>query len=341
MPLDPLPRDHGAAAAAGALRGRLAPSPTGALHLGNARTFLLGWLSIRAAGGSLVLRIEDLDGPRVKRGAEAQAIRDLEWLGLDWDSGPVRQTDRAAIYQESVAALTRRGLVYPCVCTRSEIESAASAPNLGDHETRYPGTCRGRYASREEAERASGRPAALRFVVSPGGVEFVDGFAGPQSFDPSLESGDFVIEKVERSGPRLGERTAAYQLACVVDDGAMGITDVLRGDDLLGSTARQILLQRAFGLPTPRYLHTPLMVGEDGRRLAKRHGDTTIARFRREGVPPEALIGWLAHGCGLAQAGSRLHASELVRNFSLGNLSPAPFTVTPSEIENLLSTGRR
>jgi glutamyl-tRNA synthetase len=336
------------------LVSRLAPSPTGALHLGNARTFLLAWLSARSRGGTILMRVENLDGPRVKARAEAQALDDLRWLGLDWDGEIVRQSDRVDRYQESIARLVSAGQAYPCVCTRSEVETAASAPNLGDAETRYPGTCRGRYASLDEAQQKSGRPAALRFVVSPGIVAFDDGFAGPQAFDPSAECGDFVIEKVERSGPKLGQRTPAYQLACVVDDADMGITEVFRGDDLLPSTARQILLQRALGLPAPRWIHTPLLVGEDGRRLAKRHGDTTIRRLREAGVPANRVVGWLVKVSGLlgnvnekatfatrdaAGTVNSFTPGELVSRFSLDRVPQGPVVVRADTVGDWIAGG--
>ncbi len=325
-------------------RGRLAPSPTGALHLGNARSFLLAWLSIRSRGGTVVLRVEDLDGPRLKPRAEAQAIEDLRWLGLDWDEGPVeggpfapyRQTERTARYGAAIDRLAAEGRVYPCVCSRAEIERAASAPHAGEHETRYPGTCRGRFASLGDAEREAGWPAALRLRVDPGSVRFDDALRGAMEFDPSRECGDFVIEKVERSGTRAGSRTASYQLACVVDDDAMEIDEVLRGDDLLPSTARQILLQRALGLRTPAYAHAPLLVGEDGRRLAKRHGDTTIARFREAGVAPDALVGWLAHVSGLARTGAPVSARALLPRFDLARLRREAVVVRASDVSALL-----
>jgi glutamyl-tRNA synthetase len=305
-------------------RGRLAPSPTGALHLGNARTFFLAWLSIRSRGGTLLLRVEDLDGPRVRAGAEAEALEDLRWLGLEWDEAPVRQSDRLDLYREATRTLRARGLLYPCVCTRSEIARAASAPHADEHETPYPGTCRGRFASVEDAPRL----AALRFVVEAGDVPFDDAFRGPCAFDPSVECGDFVVQK--------GTRTPAYQLACVVDDAAMSIDEVLRGDDLLPSTSRQILLQRALGLPAPRTAHIPLLVGPDGRRLAKRHGDTTIRRFRQQGARPERLVGWLAAVSGLAAEGTEAAAHELVARFSLERIPRAPVVVTGKTIDDLL-----
>jgi len=326
------------------IRGRLAPSPTGALHLGNARSFLLAWLAVRARGGAVVMRVEDLDGPRLKAGAEREALDDLRWLGLDWDEGPdvggrfgpYRQTERLALYRAALDRLVRQGLAYPCVCTRAEVERAASAPHAGEHETPYPGTCHGRFATVDEAERATGRPASLRFRVEPQEVAFVDELAGSVRFDPARECGDFVIEKVERSGPKAGLRTPAYQLACVVDDDAMEIDTILRGDDLLASTARQRLLQRALGLRQPSTCHAPLLVGEDGRRLAKRHGDTTLRRFREAGVPPQRLVGWLALRSGLLDELTDATPRELLERFDLARLPRGATVVRGTEITALL-----
>lgn len=299
-------------------RGRLAPSPTGVLHLGNARSFLLAWLDLRARGGAVVLRIEDLDGPRIKSGAAEQAIADLRWLGLDWDEGPLYQSARLHRYAGALAALQARGLAYPCTCTRRDVELAASAPNAGDEGPRYPGTCAGRYPDAAAAAAASGRPPCWRFAVSAGAVvEFEDRCAGPRRFSVATELGDFVI--VKNSGE------PAYQLAVVVDDAEMGIDEVLRGDDLLPSAARQILLYRALGWAPPRFAHVPLVVGEDGRRLAKRHGDTTLARFRAQGWSPEALVGLLAASCGLARPGTRCRPAELLADYDLARLPRAPW----------------
>ncbi len=326
-------------------RGRLAPSPTGALHLGNARSFLLAWLSIRARGGAVVLRVEDLDGPRVKAGADAAAVEDLRWLGLDWDEGPdaggafgpYRQSERSALYRAALEKLFALGLAYPCVCSRAEIERAASAPHADEHEVRYPGTCRGKFASVAEAERASGRPASVRFRVEPGAIEVADGFLGTRAFDVLRESGDFVVEKVERAGKKSGERTAAYQLACAVDDASMRIDEVLRGDDLFSSAARQILLYRALGLAAPQFVHVPLLVGEDGRRLAKRHGDTTVRRFREAGVAADALVGWLASVSGLAPKGARAMPRDLVAGFDLARVPREKVVVRPAGVDRLLA----
>jgi len=288
--------------------GRLAPSPTGVLHLGNARTFLLAWLSARARGGSVLLRVEDIDGPRVKAGAVEQTIEDLRWLGLDWDGEVVVQSDRRAVYQDAAARLVSAGLAYPCVCSRKEVDEAASAPHEGAPTDGpvYPGTCRGRYRSLEDAAAQTGRAAALRFAVDVAAVPFEDGFCGAQR---GAVQGDFVVQK------RDGE--PAYQLAVVVDDAAQGVTEVLRADDLLPSTPRQLLLQRALGLTPPRYLHVPLLVGADGRRLAKRHGDTSLRHLRASGVRPEQLCSYLAELCGLRAARAPCSPRDLLRGFDL------------------------
>jgi glutamyl-tRNA synthetase len=284
------------------LKTRFAPSPTGALHLGNARTFLLNWLWARKEGAKIVLRIEDIDSPRVKADATQQALDDLRWLGLDWDEGPFVQTERLALYE---AALAKLG-AYPCVCTRKEVEAAASAPHgPEDDGPRYPGTCRGKFASADEARAKSGREPAWRFPVEPGEVVFTDLFAGEKRFDVAKTTGDFVVAKA--SGP-------AYQLAVVVDDAAMGITHVVRGDDLLPSTPRQILLYRKLGLEPPAFIHLPLVVGEDGKRLAKRHGDTRVSMYREAGVAPARLLALLARWSCLPE---RATAGEMVADFAL------------------------
>ncbi|MFO0901636.1 MAG: tRNA glutamyl-Q(34) synthetase GluQRS [Pirellulales bacterium] len=290
------------------LRGRLAPSPTGALHLGNARTFLLAWLSLRARGGAVILRIEDLDGPRIKPETVERMIDDLRWLGLDWDEGPdvggpvgpYVQTERLDRYEAAFAKLRAAGRVYPCQCSRSDIERAASAPHVGEEGPPYPGTCRGRTA-------AVDGDAAWRFRVAAGPCGVEDRFAGAETWNLETLCGDFVVRK--RSG------AAAYQLAVVVDDAAMGVTQVVRGDDLRSSTPRQLQLYQALDLPPPEFYHVPLVVGPDGRRLAKRHGDTRVERFRAAGVRAERLAGLLAYWCGLAAAGEELRPRDLVERF--------------------------
>ncbi len=319
------------------IRGRLAPSPTGALHLGNARSFLIAWLSMRSRGGTIVMRMEDLDHPKVKPGTAEQALADLCWLGLDWDEGPdcggphasYVQSERIAYYRKALCQLADARMVYPCTCSRSDVESAQSAPHVGDDGPRYPGTCRDRYSSFEAARAAllDDRIPAWRFRVSDECVRFVDGFHGPQDQHVHEVVGDFVIAR-HKDG-------AGYMLAVVVDDAAMGITEVLRGDDLLSTTHRQILLYQALGLTCPQFIHVPLVVSPDGRRLAKRHGDTRISALREQGVSPETIVGMLAHWCGWAEWGETLMPQDLLPRFDLTTLPKEP-TVLTEEVKRYL-----
>src|SRR5207253_3234116 len=229
---------------------RLAPSPTGAQHLGNARTYLITWLMARQRGGRIVLRIEDIDSPRVKPDAAAQLINDLRWLGLDWDDGPIVQSQRISLYAAALEKLQAQELVYPCTCTRSDVEQAASAPHPEGAEPIYPGTCAGRSVA--DAAALAGRPFAWRFRVRDVPA-FKDGFRGAIALSREQIGGDFVAWK--------SHGTPAYQLAVVVDDADNGITCVVRGDDLVTSTPRQLLLFSALGLPAPEFVHVPLVVG--------------------------------------------------------------------------------
>ena len=274
-------------------RTRLAPSPTGALHLGNARTFVLNWALARQRGQRVLLRIEDLDGPRIKRGTDRLAMDTLAWLGIDWDEGPIYQSSDLEPYRQALEGLRERGLIYPCDATRKEIEAAQSAPHRDEHELRYPGTNRPEAVQslEELPPLLSEDEHAWRVIVSEGSIDFVDELHGQQAIDVQQQVGDFVV--ASKAG------MPAYQLAVVVDDARQGVTDVVRGDDLLNSTARQVLLQRLLGLgEPPRYCHVPLVVGEDGRRLAKRHGDTRLAKYRESGVAPERVVGLLAKWSG-------------------------------------------
>jgi glutamyl-tRNA synthetase len=290
------------------MRQRFAPSPSGRLHLGNARSALLGWLQARAAGGEFLLRIEDLDPDRSSEESIEGIYEDLRWLGLDWDGPVMKQSERAGAYAEALSALDLIGRIYPCWCSRAEIARAASAPHLGEEGPRYPGTC----ASGGTAK--SGRAPALRFRVAPGETTFVDGVHGLYSQDVDTVVGDFVVRRVDG--------VASYQLAVVVDDAAQGITDVLRGDDLLSSTPRQLQLYQALALPPPRFAHVPLLVDAEGKRLAKRDGALTIAALRAGGRNPEEVIGLLAKWSGLGE-GKPVKAAELVPGFSLKGVSRA------------------
>ncbi len=292
-------------------RTRLAPSPTGALHLGNARTFLANYLLARQNGWKILLRIEDLDGPRIKSGADQQAIDDLRWLGISWDEGPLYQLPRLARYQAAVDQLLAQGHAYPCICTRKEAERASSAPHAEDGASVYPGTCRGRFRSIAEARDVSGRDPAIRFHVPDKALSFVDDFAGAQSMNPASELGDFVIQKADR--------ITAYQLAVVVDDADLEVTDIVRGDDLLDSVPRQMLLYNAMGWSEriPRYTHLPLLVGTDGRRLAKRHGDTRLSSYRDSGVPASRILSLMARWLKIPHDREPVSADELIGQFDL------------------------
>jgi glutamyl-tRNA synthetase len=310
------------------VKTRLAPSPTGALHLGNARTFLVNWLLARRHGWRILLRIEDLDGPRVKRGADQQATDDLRWLGLNWDEGPIYQSPRAAEYRRALDTLLANGHAYPCICTRKEVDLAASAPHAEDGAAVYPGTCRDRFASLDDARRASGREPTIRFRVPPDAVvEWRDQLRGDMRTDVSKDLGDFVIAK--------SDGTAAYQLAVVVDDAAMAITHIVRGDDLIDSTPRQILLYRALGLSAllPTYYHLPLVIGPDGRRLAKRHGDTRLAHYRSLGVPPQRLLALLSRWIGIPHVTS---LPDLLQRFDIRKLPREPIVFSPQDDASLL-----
>jgi glutamyl-tRNA synthetase len=311
--------------------GRLAPSPTGAQHVGNARTYLIAWLSARSRGGRVVLRIEDIDSPRVKVGAAQQACEDLRWLGLDWDGEPIVQTERMVSYTSALLRLQERELVYPCTCTRGEVERAASAPHLEHEGPIYPGTCAARSA-REEQELGD-RPYCWRFRVPVDSPPFIDGFRGPTHIDLRTIGGDFVVWKTPPVGSAA--RTPAYQLAVVVDDAAQGVTEVVRGDDLIPSTPRQLLLYDALGWTPPSFAHVPLVVGPDGRRLAKRHGDTRLSSLREAGVRPEMLLGLLAWSCGWIAAIEPIAVRQLIPLFRLETIPAEPFVLTPELLRRI------
>ncbi|MGI6495037.1 MAG: tRNA glutamyl-Q(34) synthetase GluQRS [Kiritimatiellia bacterium] len=319
--------------------GRLAPSPTGALHLGNARSFLVAWLRARASGGRLILRIEDLDHPKVKPGSAAQILDDLRWMGLDWDEGPdiggghgpYVQTRRLDLYASALERLRAAGLVYPCICARRDVEAGQSAPHASEDGLFYPGTCRGRFASYAEARSAlpPDRLPAWRFRAPDNAAgRFIDLLCGPQRQCVARETGDFVLARHPAG--------AGYMLAVVVDDAAMGVTEVVRGGDLLPATHRQLLLHAALGLPSPAYLHVPLVVGPDGRRLAKRHGDTRLSAFRQAGVPAARIVGFLARSLGWAAPGEELLPADLVPRFTLETIPESPLVVSPDDVARLM-----
>lgn len=304
--------------------GRLAPSPTGGQHLGNARTYLIAWLSARSQGGTVILRMEDIDSPRVKDDAAQQAIDDLQWLGLDWDIGPIVQTTRLAKYQQALQQLQAKELVYPCTCTRKDIEQAASAPHLEHELPPYPGLCSHRSVA--DAQKITDRPFAWRFRSPQPVIGYEDIFAGHIAPRPEY-GGDFVVWK--------NNNTPAYQLAVVVDDAEMGVTEVVRGDDLVPSTPRQLQLYTALQWKPPRFAHVPLVTGTDGRRLAKRHGDTRLASLRQAGVTAPQVLGLLAWSCGWQNDASPVTARELLSSFSMATIPRQPFVVNEALLRTL------
>jgi glutamyl-tRNA synthetase len=270
------------------------------------------------------LRIEDIDSPRVKRGAADLIRDDLAWLGLDWDGEPAVQSGRLPLYADALRRLQERELVYPCTCTRSDVAQAASAPHAGQEGPAYPGTCAHRSVA--DAATIGGQPFAWRFRVRRV-PSFVDGFRGPVGGDELPGAGDFVVWK--------SDGTPAYQLAVVVDDADMGITEVVRGDDLIPSTPRQLLLYEALELTPPEFVHVPLVVGPDGRRLAKRHGDTRLASLREAGVRAQALVGLLAWSCGWLTGPDPVRPDELLSKFRLDSIPREPFVLTAERLRQI------
>jgi len=279
------------------VRTRFAPSPTGDLHLGGAWTALASWVWARREGGTHLLRIEDLDSPRVLRDAEERILEDLRWLGLDWDEPLVRQSERSEVYEAALGTLYRKGLIYPCDCSRAEIARVASAPHEGE-EVVYPGTCR-------ERDRARGmrRTPALRVRLPDELVGFEDIIQGPFEHNLARDVGDQVL--------RRGDGVFSYQLAVIIDDVASHVSVVVRGADLLSSTPRQIWLARTLGAEPPRYAHVPLVVGPDGSRLEKRSRAPTIRKLREAGMTAERVVGELALGLGLVDTNEPITPAAL------------------------------
>ena len=298
-----------------AVTGRFAPSPSGRIHLGNILCCLLAWLSARQKGGRVILRIEDLDIARCPRRYGEQMCRDIQWLGLNWDEGPViggpsgpyEQSRRTALYQAALRRLEAQGLVYPCFCTRAELH-AASAPHREDGQVVYPGTCRGLTAE-QAAERArrTGRAPALRLWVPEEEITFTDGHMGEYREWLPADCGDFLL--------RRSDGMFAYQLAVVVDDAAMGVTEVVRGADLLDSTPRQLYLYYLLGLTPPVFYHFPLLLTAEGRRLSKRDGAVGLDSLQ-DRLPPEEILGRLAFLARFNPSAAPKTAAELLADFA-------------------------
>jgi glutamyl-tRNA synthetase len=306
--------------ASSTVRGRLAPSPTGYLHLGNAWSFLLCWLAVRSEGGQMVLRMEDIDPERSRPEFVDAIMRDLAWLGLDWDEGtdvggqhgPYTQSERLERYAEVIDFLADRGHVYPCYCTRKELKSMASAPHAEDTGPIYSGTCRDLDSGERQVREAQGRKASLR-LHGDGNIAFIDLVQGPVRFDWNECGGDFPL--------RRSDGIISYQLAVAVDDLDQKISLVVRGQDILPSTPRQITLFRMLGGTVPSYAHVPLVLDHRGERLAKRHRSLELRALRESGVAARAIVGWLAYRAGLLPDLVPASPHELVRAFSWRNLT--------------------
>jgi len=292
--------------------GRFAPSPTGSLHLGSLRTALLAWLFARSSGSRFVVRVEDLDSGRVRERFVGEQLADLAALGLDWDGEPLRQSARLDAHAEAIAALEARGILYPCFCTRREIAEAASAPHGPLPEGAYPGTCRELSAAGRAERERQGRPPALRLRADAEAIEFTDRLHGR------------VTRVVDDLVVRRNDGAPAYNLAVIVDDAWQGIGEVVRGDDLLDSTPRQIRLARELGLPVPAFAHVALVLGPDGMRLAKRDGAITLHELAES---PAEVLAWLARTLGLAERGEAVTPGTLLERFDPDRLPRTPTNI--------------
>lgn len=325
--------------------GRLAPSPTGYLHLGNAWAFLLAWLAARAAQGRIILRIEDIDPDRSRSHFADALIHDLHWLGLDWDEGPDKpsphtspafyvQSQRLPLYSAALETLSRAGYIYPCYCTRKELRSLASAPHVDDAGAPYPNICRNlppaQRAAKEQAARKAGRGSTLR-LRCPEGADFTfnDAVQGPQHISLKDCGGDFAL--------RRSDGIIAYQLAVVVDDALMNVTQVVRGDDIRISTPRQMLLCHMLGYTPPRYAHLPLLCDHNGERLAKRHASLSLGALRECGIAPQAIVGYLAHKAGLIPRPVPCQPQALSAHFSFAALPRHPQRTEEPILQHLLA----
>lgn len=305
----------------GHMTGRFAPSPTGRMHLGNIYSALLSWLSARKQGGRFVLRIEDIDRQRSREEFALQIEDDLRWLGLDWDERYVQST-RGDIYERYLERLAALHLTYPCYCTRADI-MATQAPHESDGRVVYKGTCRPGNIS---ADRIPARPGAIRIIVPDEDITFSDIHYGRQTVNLSRHCGDFILRRADGAW--------AYQLAVVVDDALMGITEVVRGRDLLLSVPQQLYLFRLLGLTPPSYAHIPLLCNEAGQRLSKRDRSLDMGALRQR-FSPEEIVGFLAYHAGLLPRPEPVAPRDIVSLFSWDSLPTADITV-PSDIASLL-----
>ena len=307
-------------AASGTAVGRFAPTPSGDLHVGNLRTAMLAWLFARSAGSGFVMRIDDLDPVTARDEVAAAQLADLRALGIEWDGPVVHQRDRTGAHGEAIAELVGRGLTYSCYCSRREIREASAAPHGEAPDGAYPGTCRDLSPAEQDARAAEGRPPALRLRADGEVVTVVDRLRGPVS----ARVDDLVL--------RRGDGVPAYNLAVVVDDAAQGVGEVVRGDDLLLSTPRQVHLARVLGLPEVAYAHVPLVLAPSGARLAKRDGAVTLGDRRRLGESSDVVRSCLATSLGLAEAGEMVSMATLLDRFDPGLLPTEPWILTPDQL---------
>lgn len=308
------------------VRGRFAPSPTGEMHLGNAWTALLAWLYTRSQGGEMILRIEDLDPERSRRPYIELCMQDMKWLGLDWDEGPnvggpyepYCQSQRHDLYQSALAQLNEQGHLYPCYCTRAELHAVTMAPHAGEINNLYAGTCR-ILDDQQRERRSCHKKPALRLAVPDRVIRFCDGLRGEFSQSLGQECGDFVVQRADG--------VYAYQFAVTVDDALMKISHVVRGDDLLASTPRQIYLYNLLKLKAPKFVHVPLLYGEDGHRLSKRHGSLSLYNMRNRGIKPEKITGYLAWKSGQTERWESVKPQEIMHHFRLADVPRSPIVV--------------
>ena len=301
------------------MRGRFAPSPTGSLHVGNLRTALVAWLSAHSQGGDFLVRMDDLDPVTSSPVHAVGQLADLAALDLDHDGPVVCQSERFDLYRDAIAQFDARGLVYRCYCTRREIREAATAPHgVASPEGAYLGTCRSLTAAQRRDREREGRPSALRLATDGEVVSFDDVVHG--RFEGAVD--DVVLQR--------NDGVPAYNLATVVDDHLQGITEVVRGDDLLSSTPRQIHLQRLLGFAEPAYAHVPLVVGPDGERLAKRHGAVTLAGLAAAGVDARGAVALLGASLGLCEAGDTVTATDLAGRFRWSGVPRSAWTFRPT-----------
>ena len=306
--------------------GRFAPSPSGRMHLGNIYTALAAWLSAKNAGGKFLLRIEDLDPVRCPRANADQILSDLEWLGITWDNPEVPyQSERTSIYETYFQKLTEKQLVYPCFCSRAQLH-VADAPHASDGRVVYAGTCR-RLTAEEIREITKQRKPAARLILPDADITFVDGCYGPQSFNLARDWGDIII--------RRSDGVFAYQLAVTIDDGLMGVTQVVRGWDLLSSSAPQIYLFQTLGFTPPGYLHLPMLIAQDGARLAKRDRAADMGFLREKLAGPEPLIGYIAWLLGQISKPEPLKATDILSLFDEKKIPGHDLVIPGNYWENL------